>query len=190
MDNSTVIEKKIEERSVGILLGIGILLFPMIFSWVTLREGYTVVERGISFFWLMIIFVVLIIDDEPQAIQKAGVVSSEVSANVTTQSFDKRYKTNSTEYLLASIDSKRELATDSYLIHDYKRLLNTLSKRSGMSEKEIGDLIVYARNRIRSSNGKEYSVLEMLNAADTASQSGVLSLKEAVAFLIVSLSAQ
>jgi hypothetical protein len=40
------------KRSVGILLGIGILLFPVIFAWFTLRKGHTTVARGISFAWL------------------------------------------------------------------------------------------------------------------------------------------
>lgn len=40
-------------RSVGILLGIGIFLIPLIFSWFTLRKGHTTKAKVISFGWLI-----------------------------------------------------------------------------------------------------------------------------------------
>ena len=40
------------------LLGVGIFFMPYIFSWFTLREGYTVISRVISFVWLLIVVVV------------------------------------------------------------------------------------------------------------------------------------
>lgn len=40
------------ERSVGLLLGIGILVIPLIFSWFTLRKGHTTKAKVISFAWL------------------------------------------------------------------------------------------------------------------------------------------
>lgn len=36
-------------RPVGILLGIGIFLIPLIFSWFTLRKGHTTKAKVISF---------------------------------------------------------------------------------------------------------------------------------------------
>jgi tRNA_anti-like len=39
-------------RKVGILLGIGIFLIPLIFSWFTLRKGHTTRARTVSFVWL------------------------------------------------------------------------------------------------------------------------------------------
>lgn len=39
-------------RPVGILLGIGIFLIPLIFSWFTLRKGHTTKAKVISFSWL------------------------------------------------------------------------------------------------------------------------------------------
>lgn len=42
------------QRSVGFLLGVGIFLFPLIFSWFTLRKGHTTTARIIAFIWLAI----------------------------------------------------------------------------------------------------------------------------------------
>ena len=43
-----------KERSVGILLGIGILFIPLIFAWFTLRKGHTTKAKVISFVWLVL----------------------------------------------------------------------------------------------------------------------------------------
>ena len=40
------------KRSVGLLLGLGILLLPFVFSWFTLRKGHSNVSRVVSFVWL------------------------------------------------------------------------------------------------------------------------------------------
>lgn len=45
-------------RKVGILLGIGILLLPIIFAWFTLRKGYSTVARIVSFVWLAVSLVI------------------------------------------------------------------------------------------------------------------------------------
>jgi hypothetical protein len=45
-------------KSVGILLGIGIVLFPMIFSFLTLRTGHSTKARALSFTWLAFALVV------------------------------------------------------------------------------------------------------------------------------------
>lgn len=42
-------------RKVSILLGIGILIVPIIFSWFTLRKGYSNIVRVISFCWLIFV---------------------------------------------------------------------------------------------------------------------------------------
>ena len=41
-------------RKVGILLGIGIFLLPVIFAWFTLRKGHSTLSRVLSFIWLVI----------------------------------------------------------------------------------------------------------------------------------------
>lgn len=42
------------KRPVSILLGIGILFIPIIFSWFTLRNGHSVLSRVVSFSWLLL----------------------------------------------------------------------------------------------------------------------------------------
>ncbi|MFO1418065.1 MAG: zinc ribbon domain-containing protein [Methylotetracoccus sp.] len=41
------------ERKVGCLLGVGILVMPYIFSWVTLGKGYPTITRLLSFSWMV-----------------------------------------------------------------------------------------------------------------------------------------
>jgi len=41
------------------LLGLGIFFMPYIFAWFTLRDGYKVISRVVSFVWLLIVVVVL-----------------------------------------------------------------------------------------------------------------------------------
>jgi len=41
-----------DAKKVGFLLGFGIVLMPYIFSWFTLRAGYSVFARIVSFSWL------------------------------------------------------------------------------------------------------------------------------------------
>jgi len=47
-------------RSVGFLLGVGILFMPYIFSWFTLRKGYSNLVRVVSLGWLGVVVAVLI----------------------------------------------------------------------------------------------------------------------------------
>jgi len=51
---------KTKGRKVGLLLGVGILLLPIIFSWFTLRSGYSTAVRAVTFAWLsfVLLFVV------------------------------------------------------------------------------------------------------------------------------------
>ncbi len=46
----------VQTKRVGLLLGIGILIMPYIFSWFTLRKGYSPRTRVVAFGWLAIIF--------------------------------------------------------------------------------------------------------------------------------------
>ena len=49
-----------DQKKVSLLLGIGILLLPYIFSWFTLRKGYSNLSRGISFVWLALVLIITI----------------------------------------------------------------------------------------------------------------------------------
>jgi len=42
-----------EKRALGPMLGIGIVTFPFIFAWLTLRQGYSSLAKRFSFTWLV-----------------------------------------------------------------------------------------------------------------------------------------
>jgi len=58
--NGTIYQSKKEadiarsQKHVGILLGVGILFLPYVFSFFTLRKGYSKKSRLLSFGWLLI----------------------------------------------------------------------------------------------------------------------------------------
>lgn len=74
--NILVVQKK---RSVSFLLGIGILILPMIFSWFTLRRRYSALARIISFSWLVISLAAMNASDGI----KSTSISSQAPAEVT-----------------------------------------------------------------------------------------------------------
>lgn len=47
-------------REVGPLLAIGVILMPFIFSWVTLRPGYSAGARGFSLGWMALLTYILL----------------------------------------------------------------------------------------------------------------------------------
>jgi uncharacterized membrane protein YvbJ len=49
----------IPEKRVGILLGLGILFIPYIFSWFTLGKGYSIKDKVISFLWMIIVIFIV-----------------------------------------------------------------------------------------------------------------------------------
>lgn len=49
------------ERKVGILLFIGIFLWPIIFAWFLIRKGHTLLARGLGFGWLIFTCLVLFV---------------------------------------------------------------------------------------------------------------------------------
>lgn len=63
------------KRTVGFLLGIGILFFPIVFAWFLLRNGHSVLSRVVGFGWL--IFCTLVIVAAPPSPPSTG--SSSVS---------------------------------------------------------------------------------------------------------------
>lgn len=51
-------------KTVGLGLGIGILIAPFLFSWFTLRKGYSWLARGLSVCWMIIVIFALTTNDE------------------------------------------------------------------------------------------------------------------------------
>lgn len=49
-----------QKRQVGFLLGLGILFFPLLFGWMLLRKGHSILARIVGFTWMALCFVSLI----------------------------------------------------------------------------------------------------------------------------------
>jgi hypothetical protein len=47
------------ERKISLWLGLGILFMPYIFSWFTLRSGYSNIARLVAFGWLIFVLVLI-----------------------------------------------------------------------------------------------------------------------------------
>lgn len=72
--------QQITTRKVSFLLGLGIFIFPLIFSWYTLRSGHTTQSRVISFSWLVLSLLLILIPDNTNTQyqnESVALVSSE-----------------------------------------------------------------------------------------------------------------
>ena len=49
--------QQLPSREVSFFLGLGILFVPYIFSWLTLRSGYSTTVRCISFIWMFFVMI-------------------------------------------------------------------------------------------------------------------------------------
>lgn len=117
------------------LLGLGILFYPLFFSWFTLRKGHTIKARVIAFSWLVvasfIALVVGVLNDRPPSVAGAPIteiqaiapaqniqtmVSSEDADGVTQEKMDldflKRLETYTVERV--TILNKEKLASAGY----------------------------------------------------------------------------
>lgn len=54
---SAPLETHDEKQKVGFLLGVGIFIMPYIFSWVTLKKGYSNTAKVVSFVWMGILLI-------------------------------------------------------------------------------------------------------------------------------------
>ena len=69
--------ENLPDRKVTIPLGIGIFLMPYIFSWFTLRKGYSKTAKAVSLAWLSFVPALLVISAawetvDPEGFRKAG----------------------------------------------------------------------------------------------------------------------
>lgn len=76
-----------EKRSVDLLLGLGILIIPSLFSWFTLRNGYSRLAKIVAFSWLlvMLLFIKMQVDKNVKKVQPAVEVQSTVAPKVISK---------------------------------------------------------------------------------------------------------
>lgn len=67
-----------KERRVGILLGFGIFLMPLIFVWFTLRKGHTKKAKIISFIWMAFLVAIMTLSDDTTSRSPPNLVAKEV----------------------------------------------------------------------------------------------------------------
>jgi len=51
-------------RSIGLMLGLGIIFVPFIFGWCTLRRGHTLASRVLAFGWMIVVVVAIGADQQ------------------------------------------------------------------------------------------------------------------------------
>lgn len=69
-------------RSVDFWLGVGILLFPVVFVWFLLRQGHSTTSRVIGFVWLALALVVMASGHRPSSNSAAALSSQSQPAKV------------------------------------------------------------------------------------------------------------
>jgi hypothetical protein len=88
-------------RSVGFWLGVGILLFPIIFVWFLLRQGHSTTSRAIGFAWLALVLVGMATSErspsrsvsnnqsQPDKVAAPSVPLTEFTAQQLVQAYDR-----------------------------------------------------------------------------------------------------
>lgn len=85
-DHAGVIQNKLSTRRVSIWLGAGILFAPYLFSWFTLRKGYSRTVRSVSFLWLIVVLYMIganqkksqpLASSEPKQMEQSGTAGKE-----------------------------------------------------------------------------------------------------------------
>jgi hypothetical protein len=71
-----------QPRRVSIMLGLGILLMPYVFAWLTLRRGYSTSTKILSFAWLAIVGTVAIFSRFPSVEQQSSAANRHDDATI------------------------------------------------------------------------------------------------------------
>lgn len=78
---------QINTRRVGLLLALGIVLAPIIFAWVLLRNGYSVQARTIGLAW-MTIYILLIATQSPKQLDSVDLRREAFVATIEAPQYD------------------------------------------------------------------------------------------------------
>ena len=108
-----------QKSSIGILLGIGILLVPIIFSWFTLRPGYRTRSRVIAFCWLFV--VIFAVFGAEQSENPSRPSSPQPAATTSNSSLRDNIMNVSAMQIVSEYDNN-EIAADSRYKGKYVRI--------------------------------------------------------------------
>ena len=121
-----------QKRKVGILLGAGILILPVVFSWFTLRKGHSTIAKIVSFVWLAICVVMVATNDDANKTGLSTVSASTSKDRVTApQSTVVSIRTILSDYKSNEIGAdtkyKDQLITTTGKVDDIKKdIMNNL----------------------------------------------------------------
>lgn len=90
------------KRKVSLLLAVGIILMPIIFSWVTLRQGYSTLARVVSVIWMVLIFMGI----------SASPSTDGADVESKPETIDKIENTEQSESVKPEIPEKEEVLPD------------------------------------------------------------------------------
>jgi len=97
-------------RKVGIGLGIGVFLLPIVFSWFLLRKGYSTVPRVLGFVWLALGFIVML--NAPPSHTSAASSGNQAAAESTAPALAQLPKMTATA--LHKAYKENEVAADEH----------------------------------------------------------------------------
>lgn len=162
-----------EQRKLSILLIIGIISIPLIFSWFTLRKGYSKKARIISFGYLALSFILLTLllpvskNPTPAQMEKKPLVSSEVQPvvkelprveqlkigqtglKITPDEFYKNYNKeaeNLNLWKITKIEYMKDGKTVNFKLHDGFFIIGQIDANKNL-EKIVVGLRLSAKNR-------------------------------------------
>lgn len=171
-----------EQRKVSAALAIGILLLPIIFSWVTLKKGYSTIARVLSFLWLIIIVMVIMTD-----------ANNKTNANETIQTTDKKEITTKTPKNDRSKSEKKFLpVTTAEFVNKYN-LINIQEFENNLqldieNETINGNIVTFPVNNNIAFNldtdGDKLTSITYLGRSDGTEQSGFDMLFSIVAIVM------
>jgi hypothetical protein len=104
------------EKKVSFGLGCGIFFLPMVFSWFTLREGYSKLARTISFVWFGLILVAMLIPEKPNNNFEPRKVSQKTVIPISEKPSQKIEKPKIKKQKIYRIGERIELGGFAYTI--------------------------------------------------------------------------
>lgn len=119
-------------RKVSLLLGIGIFLLPIIFSWFTLRKGYSVLARVISLGWLAVVVIATIVN--PPAAPTGGDQSGQASQTAVAPKTPEQIAEEDAERLAAAYRRNPDTALKLTVSRGTKVGFETILEISGTIE--------------------------------------------------------
>lgn len=78
------------KRKVSLLLAVGIIFMPVVFSWITLRQGYSTLARVVSVIWMVLVFMAAAAappaeKEAPKAEEPTSADNTELSQSTSEQ---------------------------------------------------------------------------------------------------------